>query len=187
MRTVVVVPPEPIVTVDEAKAYLRVDGGDEDTLIGSLVATATGHFDGPNGWLNRSLGIQTLETEQRARSPRIELPCPPIAQVESVTFIDALRTEQVLDPADYVFTGSVVRPVSECAWRTGSEHLATVRVRYIAGYALTNIDPALPLLPAMVKDAILQVVAGYFSRDPATITASIAVAEQMLASFQVIV
>lgn len=42
--------PDPIITLDEAKAFLRVDYGDEDTLIEHLIATASetamAHADG---------------------------------------------------------------------------------------------------------------------------------------------
>ena len=56
MRVFVVTPPEPVVSIDEAKDHLRVDGDGEDALIEGLVAAATGHIDGPNGWLGRAIG-----------------------------------------------------------------------------------------------------------------------------------
>lgn len=51
-------PPERVVTLEQAKAHLRVDGDDEDAQIGLMIDAATSHLDGYNGTLGRCLVSQ---------------------------------------------------------------------------------------------------------------------------------
>lgn len=69
MRVSVITPPEPIVSLDEAKRHLIVEGTDEarDAYIEALIAVATAWLDAPDGWLGRALGEQTLEAAFPAR------------------------------------------------------------------------------------------------------------------------
>jgi hypothetical protein len=62
MRVVVITPPAPLVTWPDADKHLKLDGDETDRdYVQGLIAAATGHIDGPGGWLNRALGEQTLE------------------------------------------------------------------------------------------------------------------------------
>lgn len=59
-----VAPAETPVTLTEAKAHLRVDFDDDDTLIASLVNAATDYLDGWDGILARCLVTQTWTLER---------------------------------------------------------------------------------------------------------------------------
>ena len=61
MRLAVVTPPEPVVTLADAKQHLKVSHSAEDALIEGMVAAATQMIDGPESWLGRVLGVQTLD------------------------------------------------------------------------------------------------------------------------------
>jgi len=69
MRVTVITPPDPIVSLVEAKRHVIAEGVDEarDAYIESLVAVATAWLDAPDGWLGRALGEQTLEAAFPAR------------------------------------------------------------------------------------------------------------------------
>lgn len=91
MRVVVITPPEPIVSAEEAKRHLRlieVDGdgnvlpNEEDDYIEALIAAAQQWIDGPGGWLGRCVGVQTLEVSGRpACWPDDRFPYPPFINV----------------------------------------------------------------------------------------------------------
>lgn len=57
----VITPPDPVVSLDQAKRHLRIDHPDDDEYITGLLEVATGWIDGPSGWLGRALGEQVLE------------------------------------------------------------------------------------------------------------------------------
>lgn len=62
MRVVVVSPPEPVISFEEAAEHLKLGGNQaERALVEGMIAAATATIDGPDGWLGRSLGAQTLE------------------------------------------------------------------------------------------------------------------------------
>lgn len=64
MRVIVVEPPKPVVTWEEADQHLKLDGDtSQKSFVEGLIAAATAHIDGPDGWLGRALGVQTLEAQ----------------------------------------------------------------------------------------------------------------------------
>lgn len=152
MRTLSRVSPPTLalVTAAEARDHCRVGHSDDDTYLAALVAAVTSHLDGPDGWLGRALAPQTLEVAAPSwREPAVmDLPCPPVASVASVTYVAADRQVRTLDPAHYVLVGATL------AWRRDHPHPAlderadAVRVRYEAGWAAGA-------LPASIKHAML--------------------------------
>lgn len=65
----VTAPVAPVLTLDEAKAHLRVDIDAEDALIEGLVAAAAAHMDGWRGVLGRAIMPQTWEQEFAGYGP----------------------------------------------------------------------------------------------------------------------
>nr|WP_317894429.1 phage head-tail connector protein [uncultured Sphingomonas sp.] len=151
MRVVVITPPEPVVTLQEAKRHLGVDDGERDTLIEAFVAAATGHIDGPDGWLGRAIGVQTLEAAVQtwAIPENIRLPFPPLIAVESISYRDADR-QKVDVPADrYEVVDGLLEATGVPAWSNARPAKNGLRVRYKAGYSK---------LPAPIRAAILLMV-----------------------------
>lgn len=151
MRVFVVTPPAPVVSLAEAKSQLKVAGTGEDTLITGYIAAATETLDGPDGWLGRAIGIQTLEARFDLTSfSSVRLPFPPIVDLISVKYLDATGTLQTADLADFELMGDEVTPAgSSFVWQGGSPRREAARIQYRAGYAA---------VPAPIKAAILLMV-----------------------------
>jgi len=154
MRVVVVIPPDPVVTWDEAKAHLRLDSDDERTIVEGMIAAATAHIDGPNGWLGRAIGVQTLEARfdqwHIGHRKRFRLPYPPLLNLVSVRYLDVQEVELSAEVEDFDIFGNEIGPEgSEFVWLGGSMSDDAIRIEYRAGY---------DVVPAPIKAAILLMV-----------------------------
>jgi hypothetical protein len=103
MRVTVITPPEPIVSLVEAKRHLRVEHDSDDAHIQWLIEVATSWIDAPDSWLGRALGEQTLEATLPACWKRAgcELPYPPFRELVSETPAEDGRTTVVRWKAGY--------------------------------------------------------------------------------------
>jgi uncharacterized phiE125 gp8 family phage protein len=144
----VITPPtsEPV-TLDEVKAWARIDDTTDeaantatDALISSLVTAAREEAEQTVG---RSILEQTLElTLERfpcwGRS--IELPRPPLTDVASVTYFDAGNATVVMDEAAYVLLDASeavppsIYPAPGGFWPDAYHRPDAVRIRYTAGW-----------------------------------------------------
>lgn len=167
MRVVVVTPPaDPVVTLEKAKQHLRIDGNDDDALITGMVAAVTNHIDGPQGWLGRSLGVQTLELRldhfsYPACRCDIRLPYAPVIEVLSVKYIGSAGGEQTVDPAAYELLGDEIALAFGQTWPTTRVQREAIRIRYRAGYEE---------LPPAITAAILLMVGDLYANREGVIT-----------------
>jgi uncharacterized phiE125 gp8 family phage protein len=131
MTVRVVIPPVPIVVPSD----LSGGYGDGDALASGVIAAVTETIDGPTGWLGRALGPQTLEWSMPCwPCGWVRLPCRPIIDIDSVTYLDAAGSEQTVDDGDWMLSGdqfafraSWPQPALACDPRA-------VRIQYLAGY-----------------------------------------------------
>jgi uncharacterized phiE125 gp8 family phage protein len=167
MRVVVITPPEPIVTWEEAKAHLRLDGDEEQTYVEGLIAAAQGWIEGPDGWLGRALGVQTLEVSLERFCSAFMLPILPVISIVEVRYRDASGVQAVVPAETYGLTGRVLSVVGGAAWPATGVFTDAVKVRYLAGYgrmegdgeAATMVNDA----PAPIRHAILLLVGQWFA------------------------
>ncbi|MET4634976.1 head-tail connector protein [Kaistia defluvii] len=166
MHVTVVTPPgaEAIVTLADAKQHLRVDSSDEDILIQGLISAACEWIDGPNGWVGRSFGKQTLEARfSRFDCDFIALPYGPVIEVGSIKYLDTSGTEQTMPGTGWgkLSDGRVALTASG-SWPALYSNAEAVRVTYDAGYAEGKV-------PAAVRAAVLLTVDYLFQNRGASV------------------
>lgn len=162
MRTVVITPPDPVISWSEVAFHLALEEDDDRRpQVERLVAAATAHIDGPDRWLGRAIGEQVLEARfdltEVGRSMRLR--CPPVVELHSVTWLDFNRTEVSGDIADFQLfgaEGAELAPVSgDWPWVGGPRAPEAGRIQYVAGYAV---------VPEDMKAAILLMVGDMFDQ-----------------------
>ena len=86
-----------LITVDEAKAHLRVDGDDENGLIGDIIVDA-------RGWIESYTGLILTRRTVKEVLPRFtsRLRSWPIETIDAVSYVDGDGVLQLLDAALYV-------------------------------------------------------------------------------------
>ncbi|MGH6922550.1 MAG: head-tail connector protein [Propylenella sp.] len=132
------------VTLAEAKAHLRIDGDDEDDLIGALTVAAR---------VATETEIRRVMIAQSWRAfvevwpeEGIELPVQPALSVEAVRAIDTESMATLLDAEDHAFDiadGSVElkNPL------VGTDHY---EIDFLAGYGASSADVPQPLRQAIL-------------------------------------
>lgn len=160
----------PAVTVSEAKAHLRLDTTNDDTLVSALLIAATEAAEHATG---RALMTQTWEASFDSFPTILALTRVPVQSVVSVTYIDLSGTRQTLAPNAYHLTAddfdfARLTPVHGTQWPQVRGDVDGVTVTYTAGYA----DAA--SVPESIKAWIkLQVGSMYENREAETMAARV--------------
>lgn len=181
LAPVLVTPPsETPVSLAEAKAHCRVDHDDDDTLIESLIAAASGHLDGWSGILGRALVTQTWRRDFGSFADKLRLPLAPAASIGSITYYDGDNAQQTLSTDVYrLFTdarGPYVALKPDQSWPGTYGRDDAVSVTFAAGYG------AAAAVPAPLKSAILLLVgAWYENREQTVIGVSVSELPQSVA------
>jgi uncharacterized phiE125 gp8 family phage protein len=144
----------------EAKAHLRVDGSDEDTLIASLVITSRLHVEAATDLaLVTQAWSWLFDAWPHGRTVR--LPLRPVQSIAAVRVYDASGTATTLDPAAYLLdgTGTPPRLVRQDAapWPSPGRIANGIEVAFTAGFG-----PAAADVPGPIRQAILQLVAHWY-------------------------
>lgn len=159
MRVVVITPPAPVVTWEEAEQHLELDGDtSKQTQVEAMIAAATAHIDGPDGWLGRAIGAQTLELRLDhfsgpAHCLEIRLPYPPVIEPLSVKYVGSDGVVQTVDNSTFELLGDRIVLGFGQSWPSYRYQREAIRVQYRAGYAA---------IPAPIKAAILLMVGDLF-------------------------
>ncbi|MHA0333667.1 head-tail connector protein [Sphingomonas aquatilis] len=162
MRVVVVEQALPVLSLVEAKEHLAVDSDDNDALIAGYLDAATAHIDGPDGWLGRSIGVQTLEARCDVFRDAMQLSYGPVLDIVSVDYLTPGGTAAVVAPVDYEVRGWILGSAFGRRWPAVGAHPEAVRIKYRAGY--DDVPPA-------IKAAILLMTGDLFrNRDTVAAT-----------------
>lgn len=145
------------VTLDEAKAHLRVDFDEDDTYINSLIKSATATAE---NYLNYKLLSTTVKEYRSAFEKEMRLCFPNVTAISEIKYLDSSETETDATITDFALL-STFRP-SRLILKTGKELPSTfsrpdaVRIIYVTGKATaTEIDSS-------IKHAILLIVGDYY-------------------------
>lgn len=161
---------------------------DEGALIAAYVAAASGSIDGPDGWLGRALGVQTLEIwlPTFGTCGWISLPYPPAIEVQAVEYFDEAGDLVTLDAEAYTLRCDMLRPAwpqsfPAAAWRGATGD--ALRIEWTAGYEV---------MPAPIEAAILLMVGDLYAHRETAVSGMAAAAipmsttvENLLAPFRV--
>jgi uncharacterized phiE125 gp8 family phage protein len=157
---------EPI-TLEDTKAFLRIDGEFDNDHLQQLIATARRHFDGKDAWFGRALISQTWDLYLDGfPSPPLRLPLPPLQSVTSIQYIDPAGALQTWPPSEYVVDiysdpGRIV-PAYGTSWPDVQAMPSAVIIRFVAGYGTHH------QVPDDIKTWLKQAVAYFYERREAT-------------------
>lgn len=147
---------EPL-TLDAAKAHLRIDINDEDAEVLTLITVARMRCEGAT---RRTLITQTWDffLDQWPTCDAFSLPKAPLQQVSFVKYVDLAGVTQTWDPANYL----VDAPVGDrCArgrlslgwvkvWPVVRPTMNAIQIRMVTGYGDSDED-----VPAILRQAML--------------------------------
>lgn len=150
MSLKLITPPEdePL-TLDEAKAHLRVDSDDDDLLIGALISAAREAVEAKT---QRALMLQTWELALPAfpgcaDEYAIRIPKAPLSALTTVKYVDADGMLQTMAEEDFQLDDHAeparITAAYGSTWPETREQPNAVLVRYDAGYADAASVPAL--------------------------------------------
>ncbi len=159
------------VSLAEAKAHLRVDITEDDSLITALITAARQHAEAIT---RRQLVTATwdLTLDGWPDGDTILMPLPPLQGVTSITYKDSGETVYALLATDYIVDkaeepGRIVLAYGK-TWPSAALYpAAAITVRFTAGYG----DAA--AVPQAIKQAILLLVAHWYENREATIGGAI--------------
>lgn len=136
--------PSAVMTLAEAKEWLRVDDTAEDGVIQSLIEAATAKFDGPKG-----IGVAVMQqtwnlTLDEFPACDIEIPLGPVTAITHIKYFDLTGTLQTLDSSNYRTnlgaSPAMIEPV--LYWPGTFLRRGAVEVRFVAGAATSEDVPA---------------------------------------------
>ena len=139
------------VTLDEAKAWLKVDGTDEDAIITMLIKVARQLCESYAG-LSFIEQTRVVKLDRFTCSGDLILPYGPVTEVSGVTYIDGDDADQTLAPEMYLLDtqSSLAKIRVTDNWPDTNRSLNNVVVTYVAGFEE---------VPEVIKQAILMQVA----------------------------
>jgi uncharacterized phiE125 gp8 family phage protein len=153
------------VSLEQAKAHLRVDHANENDLIDAYVKAVNAEVE---TFLGRALITQRWALKINSAFPRtIELPLPPCQSVQSIMYLDASGDLKTLEASDYALSGlngdckAEIAPAPGKSWPRTLATAEAITVAFTAGYPPSGESPADPAanVPAPIKAAILELVA----------------------------
>lgn len=157
---------EPLVSMSEAQAYVRIETGEEEAVLAGLIRSASSLCE---AFLGHAVIARHFAEELRPSGAWERLSCSPVRSITSVEAIGTDGTLSTLQSGAF----AVDIDVKGDGWVRVSGPNARVRVSGVAGIAETAND-----VPEPIRQGVLRLIAHLFaSRDgcggepPAAVTA----------------
>lgn len=162
---------EPI-TAAEAKAQMRIEHSDDDTLIDRLVDTAIDFVD-VTGSLGKAMITQTWGEWFAPNPGTIALGLGPVQSVSAIKYYDADNALQTATLSDFYVLGTkhstTIRPKAGRQWPATFVRDDAIKVEYVIGYGDAASD-----VPQTVRHALMMLVAHLYENRELTIERSLA-------------
>lgn len=127
-----------MITIEQAKAHLRVEHGEEDALITSLIASAFRHIENRTGQVfDQRDGVVMIADRLPKGSEGLELQWTPVREVTEVSYADPDGVEATLvDSFEIDSRGvyPVLYPLPDFEWPAHRPQRSSVRISMNAGY-----------------------------------------------------
>jgi uncharacterized phiE125 gp8 family phage protein len=161
-------PAEEPVTLAEAKAWLKVDGADENALIGTLITAARLHLESVTG---RALLTQSwrLVLDAWPAGGEVRLPVAPLSALTDIRAFDEDGEEHTIGLAQFLVEAGgapprLVLPVTVAGMPVLRQRFG-IEIDYVAGYGAAGD------VPQELKQALLVLVAHWFEHRDAVVIA----------------
>ena len=152
---------EPIALAD-VKDQLRIDGNDEDTILGRLIDVAIAYVDA-RGALGRAMITQSWAQHFYMPVDRVRIEMLPFQSLTSVQYYDLDGALQTATLSDYEVVGAEnekwLRPKEGKVWPSTDDRPDAIKVTYVAGYGNAATD-----VPETIRHALLMLVTHWFER-----------------------
>ena len=150
------------VSLAEAKAHLRVDTADEDTLISSLIVTSRLHVEAALG-----LGLITqswsLFLDEWPAGTTVRLPMRPLQTVSAVRLYDEDENIETLPASGYYVDGKGVPArlvrLGGLGWPPPKRKVNGIEIAFTAGYGDNASD-----VPGPIRQALMLLIAHWYER-----------------------
>lgn len=157
--------PGAVTTVDEVKEHLRIDGTDEDLLIGRYIDAAVDAIEGPYG-IGVLMESQQWEYYQDRFTRLIQIPLYPVISIDSIEYVDEAGTLTTLAADQYrvdtISNPARINTARNVSWPpTNDREMNAVKITFTGGHTAT---------PEALKAAVIMWVAHMYEiRQPVAI------------------
>ena len=154
------------ISVAEAKAQMRVEGNDDDTIIERLVNAAVAFVD-VQGVLGRAMITQTWGEWLAPNPSTVMLSLGPVQSVSAIKYYDVDGVLQTATLADFNVFGTpnriTITPKTGKAWPITQNRDDAIKIEYVIGYGASSTS-----VPQTVRHALLMLVAHWYENRETT-------------------